>query len=144
MKADRPNPSSSGKQDRILAAASTGFLTSTLGTITVSSPFSIEAFTSSIFAFSGSRNLLRNLPLLRSTRPGRSALNTWASGVSFQSIRALAKADVSPAEAPGAFATALENGNPWKGSHRSREKGSKMLLRRVPKMLGIKDIFLNE
>ncbi|KAK4568655.1 hypothetical protein RGQ29_004165 [Quercus rubra] len=36
--------------------------------VTVSSPFSISALTSSTFAFSGSLNLLENLPLLRFTR----------------------------------------------------------------------------
>ncbi|RWR97330.1 Proline transporter 1 [Cinnamomum micranthum f. kanehirae] len=45
--------------------------------------------------------ICRTLPSSSSTftssffRPGRSALKTWASGVSFQSIRALANADVS-------------------------------------------------
>ncbi|RYR18556.1 hypothetical protein Ahy_B03g063188 isoform C [Arachis hypogaea] len=45
-----------------------GFLTSALGTVTVRTPFSMAAFTSSILAFSGSLNLRMNLPLLRSTR----------------------------------------------------------------------------
>ncbi|RWR97332.1 hypothetical protein CKAN_02676000 [Cinnamomum micranthum f. kanehirae] len=110
-------------------ALMSGFLTCSLGTVTVSTPFSIAAFTSSTLAFSGNLNRLRNLPLLLSTRchlsffssfslllspliyrtlpsssstftssffrPGRSALKTWASGVSFQSIQALTKADVS-------------------------------------------------
>ncbi|CAN0854580.1 hypothetical protein LINGRAHAP2_LOCUS5951, partial [Linum grandiflorum] len=100
-------------------ALTSGFLTSALGTVTVSTPFSIAALTSSILAFSGSLNLLTNFPLLLSTlchlsflssfstflsplicstrssststlissffSPGRSALNTCASGVSFQS-----------------------------------------------------------
>ncbi|KAJ7947013.1 Proline transporter 1 [Quillaja saponaria] len=110
-------------------ALASGFLTSSLGTVTVRTPFSIEALTRSTFAFSGSLNLLKNFPLLLSTRchvsflssfstflspliwrtlsssisiltssflsPGRSALNTWASGVSFQSIRVFAKAEFS-------------------------------------------------
>ena len=42
-----------------------GFFTSTLGTVTVRTPFSIEALIWSIFAFSGSLNLLKNFPLLR-------------------------------------------------------------------------------
>ncbi|KAG0551796.1 hypothetical protein BDA96_01G453900 [Sorghum bicolor] len=45
-----------------------GFLTSSLGTVTVSTPFSMAALICSVLAFSGSRNLRRNLPLLRSTR----------------------------------------------------------------------------
>uniref|UniRef100_A0A453LS55 Uncharacterized protein n=1 Tax=Aegilops tauschii subsp. strangulata TaxID=200361 RepID=A0A453LS55_AEGTS len=96
-----------------------------LGTVTVSTPFSMDALTCSTLASSGSRNL----PLLRSTRcqvsvfsscsllcspliqstlpsststftssflsPGTSALNTCAAGVSFQSMRPPAKAAVS-------------------------------------------------
>ena len=150
-----------------------GFFTSILGTVTVSTPFSMLAFTSSTFAFSGSLNLLMNFPLLRSILchlsffsscslllsplicrtppssistftssfliPGRSALNTWASGVSFQSMRVLAKAEVSRAE-EGTLARELENGKPSKGSQTSKEKGSKTLLRRPPKMLGINAI----
>ncbi|VFQ82571.1 unnamed protein product [Cuscuta campestris] len=147
-----------------------GFFTSSLGTVTVSTPFSMDAFTWSNFAFSGSRNRRRNLPLLRSRRchlssfssfslllsplickilpsststftssffsPGRSALNTWLSGVSFQSIRAFANADVSLG-----VLTAFENGNPWKGSQKSRENGSGTWLReRPPKKLGIREI----
>ncbi|KAL9262345.1 hypothetical protein AKJ16_DCAP12333 [Drosera capensis] len=44
-----------------------GFFSTTLGTVTVSTPFSIAAFTSSSLAFSGSLNLRRNFPLLLST-----------------------------------------------------------------------------
>lgn len=106
-----------------------GLFTSSLGTVTVRTPFSMVALTCSTLAFSGSRNRLKNLPLLLSTRchlsffssfslllcpliwrtlpsststftssffsPGRSALNTWALGVSFQSIRVFAIAAVS-------------------------------------------------
>ncbi|CAN1167062.1 hypothetical protein LINPERPRIM_LOCUS34581, partial [Linum perenne] len=149
-------------------ALTSGFLTSTFGTVTVSTPFSIAAFTSSIFAFSGSLNLLTNFPLLLSTLchvsflssfstflsplicstrssststftssffiPGRSALNTCASGVSFQSIRVLANAEFSP----------VERGRSRNGSIRA-ENGSKKSLpplrRRFPKKLGIRDIF---
>ncbi|KAJ6790977.1 18.1 kDa class I heat shock protein-like isoform X1 [Iris pallida] len=150
-----------------------GFLTTSLGTVTVSTPFSIAAFTWSTFAFSGRRNLLRNFPLLLSTRchlsffsscslllspliwrtlpsststftssfliPGRSALNTWASGVSFQSKLVLAKAEVSPAmldrgkEEERALVTKLS-----KGSHRSEDdRGSKI---REPNPNGTSDI----
>ncbi|KVI09872.1 hypothetical protein Ccrd_011724 [Cynara cardunculus var. scolymus] len=45
-----------------------GFFISTFGTVTVSTPFSIDAFTSSTFALSGSLNLRINFPLLLSTR----------------------------------------------------------------------------
>ncbi|KAI3470827.1 hypothetical protein Pfo_027490, partial [Paulownia fortunei] len=102
----------------------------TYSTVTVSTPFSMAAFTSSNFAFSGSLNRRRNLPLLLSTRchlsvvsscsfilspliwrilpsststftssskPGTSALKTWASGVSFQSMRALENDEASRA-----------------------------------------------
>ena len=38
-------------------------------------------------------------------------------------------------------AVLVEKGKSWKGSHTSREKGSKTLvLRPVPKMLGVSDI----
>ncbi|CAA6665660.1 unnamed protein product [Spirodela intermedia] len=51
-------------------AFTSGFFTcsSSLGTVTVSTPFSIDARTRFTFAFSGSRNRLRNPPLLLSTR----------------------------------------------------------------------------
>ncbi|KAL6974997.1 hypothetical protein U1Q18_052803 [Sarracenia purpurea var. burkii] len=128
----------------------------------------MAALTLSTFAFSGSRNRLKNLPLLRSTlcqvsffssfstflsplicrtpsssistftssffSPGRSALNTWASGVSFQSTRVFANAEFSR-ENSG-------NGRFLKGSQTSREKGSKTPPRRLPKKLGMIDIFL--
>ncbi|KAF8369287.1 hypothetical protein HHK36_032701 [Tetracentron sinense] len=69
---------------------------------------------------------------------GRSALNRWASGVSFQSIRVLANADVSP---ENSLRGAMEDGESWKGSQMSREKGSKMLLSWSSKKLGMIDIF---
>ncbi|KAJ8639055.1 hypothetical protein MRB53_015749 [Persea americana] len=49
-------------------ALTSGIFTCSLGTVTVSTPFSIAAFTSSTLAFSGNLNRLRNLPLLLSTR----------------------------------------------------------------------------
>ena len=149
-------------------ALTSGFFSSTLGTVTVSTPFSMLALTSSIFAFWGNLNLLKNLPLLLSTRchfsffsscslflspliwrtlpsststftssffsPGRSALKTWASGVSFQSIRALANEEVSCTEVK----------SPSKGSHMSRENGSNTLVRRPPKMLGMRDMLVGK
>uniref|UniRef100_A0A8R7U7S9 Uncharacterized protein n=1 Tax=Triticum urartu TaxID=4572 RepID=A0A8R7U7S9_TRIUA len=150
-----------------------GFLTSFLGTVTVSRPFSMAALIWSALALSGRRNLRRNLPLLRSTRcqvsvfsscslfrsplicstlpsststftssflsPGTSALNTCASGVSFQSIRAPAKAAVSE-DARGNEGKKLllppePKGKPSKGSVRSREKGSKALPRGISDMI---------
>ncbi|MQM03126.1 hypothetical protein Taro_035901 [Colocasia esculenta] len=152
-------------QPEISIALTSGFFTSSLGTVTVSTPFSMEAFTWSTWAFSGSRNRLTKLPPLRSIRcqvsvfssfslrlwpliwrirpsststftsslltPGRSALNTWASGVSFQSTRALAKAEVSefqPRKGVRGREATLK-GKLWKGSHTSREKeGSQTLL----------------
>ena len=146
-------------------ALTSGFLTSALGTITVRTPFSMPAFTSSTFTFSGNLNHRMNLPLLRSTRchlsffssfsmllsplicsilpsststftssfftPGRSALKTWASGVSFQSMRVFANDAVSP----GTDRAPLVNGKSWNGSHKSN-----MLFRRPLKKLGIRDI----
>ena len=86
-------------------------------------PSSTSTFTSSFF------------------NPGRSALKTWASGVSFQSMRALVKAEVSRVE-EGTLARGVVKGNPSKGSQMSREKGSKMLLRRpLPRTLEMSDIF---
>ena len=116
-------------QPKISIALTSSFFASTFGIVTVRTPFSIVALIWSIFAFSGNLKLLKNLPLLRSTRchvsflssffiflspiiqtimssstsiftssflsPERSALNTWASRVSFQSIRVLTKAEVS-------------------------------------------------
>ncbi|CAN1150642.1 hypothetical protein LINPERPRIM_LOCUS18089, partial [Linum perenne] len=155
-------------------ALTSGFLTSALGTVTVSTPFSIDALTSSIFAFSGSLNLLMNFPLLLSTlchvsflssfstflsplicstrssststltssffSPGMSALNTCASGVSFQSILVFTKAEFSP---PGMRDEADEGKfRAENGSHASRaENGS---VRRLPKKLGISDIFFSK
>ncbi|XBH85837.1 hypothetical protein VPH35_073645 [Triticum aestivum] len=148
-----------------------GFLASSLGTVTVSTPFSMDAFTCSALAFSGSLNLRRNLPLLRSTRchvsvfsscslfrspliwrmlpsststftssffsPGTSALNTCATGVSFQSIRAPAKATVSEEVRGTRLPLPSEpKGKPSKGSQRSREKGSNTLLRRISDIVG--------
>lgn len=55
-----------------------GFLTSTLGTVTVSTPSSIAAFTCSTLAFSGNLNLLVNLPLLRSNRCHVSPLSSFS------------------------------------------------------------------
>ncbi|RYR65596.1 hypothetical protein Ahy_A03g011517 isoform E [Arachis hypogaea] len=92
----------------------------------------MAAFTSSILAFSGSLNLRMNLPLLRSTRPGRSALNTCASGVSFQSTRVFTNAEFSEE------VRELGNWKSLKGSQTSRENGSLLL---PPKKLGISDIF---
>ena len=157
-------------QPEISMLLTSGFLTaSSLGTVTVRTPFSIEALTWFILVFSGSLNLLENLPLLLSTRcqvsflssfstflspliwrtlsssiwtftssflrPGRSALKTWASGVSFQSMRVLTKAEFSSRGKEGEG-----KGKSFKGSQTSREKGSKMLLLRLPKKLGIIDI----
>uniref|UniRef100_A0A0E0AGQ8 Uncharacterized protein n=1 Tax=Oryza glumipatula TaxID=40148 RepID=A0A0E0AGQ8_9ORYZ len=123
-----------------------GFLASSLGTVTVSTPFSMDALICSGLALSGRRNLRRNLPLLRSTRchcPGTSALNTCASGVSFQSIRAPAKAAVSEEAPRGKDGKMLPlllppepKGKPSKGSQRSREKGSNTLLRRISDIVG--------
>ncbi|KAL4571105.1 hypothetical protein LXL04_017856 [Taraxacum kok-saghyz] len=67
---------------------------------------------------------------------GRSALNTCASGVSFQSTRVFTNAEVS-LEASDED----ENGKSLKGSQISIENGSKMLLRLPPKKLGTIDIF---
>ena len=53
---------------RDLDAFTSAFFTSSFGTVTVSTPFSRLALTSSIFAFSGNLNRRRNLPLLLSTR----------------------------------------------------------------------------
>uniref|UniRef100_A0A453IFB4 Uncharacterized protein n=1 Tax=Aegilops tauschii subsp. strangulata TaxID=200361 RepID=A0A453IFB4_AEGTS len=129
----------------------------------------------SALASSGSLNLRRNLPLLRSTlcqvsvfsscsllrspliwstlpsststftssffSPGTSALNTCASGVSFQSIRAPAKAAVSELmrgnegkRLPPLLLPPEPKGKPSKGSQRSREKGSKALPRGISDM----------
>uniref|UniRef100_A0A2P2IR20 Heat-shock protein n=1 Tax=Rhizophora mucronata TaxID=61149 RepID=A0A2P2IR20_RHIMU len=63
-------------------AFTSGLLTSTLGTVTVRTPFSIEALTWSTLAFSGSRNLLRNLPLLRSMRYQVSFLSSFSTFLS--------------------------------------------------------------
>ncbi|KAJ6897054.1 hypothetical protein NC651_023060 [Populus alba x Populus x berolinensis] len=151
-------------------------LTSSLGTVTVRTPFSIEALIWSILAFSGSRNLLENLPLLRSTRchvsflssfstflcpliwstlsssistftssflsPGRSALKTWASGVSLQSMRVFTKAGFSR-ERRG-FEEEMKGAKSLNGSQMSNdENGSKMLLPRwLSKKLGINAISL--
>jgi len=154
-------------------ALTSAFLTSSLGTVTVRTPFSIEAFTSFIFAFSGNLNLLMNFPLLRSTRchlsslssfstfrspliwrtlssststltssffsPGMSALKTCASGVSFQSTWVLTNAEFWR-ESSEEEERELGKGKSLKGSHTSREKGSKTLLLRPPKKLGISDI----
>uniref|UniRef100_A0A0A8YU32 Uncharacterized protein n=1 Tax=Arundo donax TaxID=35708 RepID=A0A0A8YU32_ARUDO len=147
-----------------------GFLASSLGTVTVSTPFSNDALICSVLAFSGSRNRRRNLPLLRSTRchlsffsscsllrspliwrtlpssistftssffsPGTSALKTCASGVSFQSMRAPAKAAVSEPEEVRGNRLPLLKGKPWKGSQRSRDKGSNALPRRISDIVG--------
>nr|ACU16052.1 unknown [Glycine max] len=123
-------------QPLISMVFTSGFLSGTLGTITVSTPFSIEAFTSSTLASSGNQNFLWNFPRPLSTRchfsflssfstllsplmfntrpsststftssffsPGKSALNTCDSGVSFQSTRAFTKAETSLSESEGA------------------------------------------
>ncbi|XBI15173.1 hypothetical protein VPH35_057639 [Triticum aestivum] len=155
-------------QTEISMAFTSGFLTSALGTVTVSTPFSSPAFTSPTLASSGSRNRLTNLPLLRSTRchlsflssssfvrsplttstlpsststltssfftPGRSALKTCASGVSFQSTRALANAAVSllPPEIAGTMERKVS-----KGSAQRSAKGSNTLLRRTIDIAGV-------
>ncbi|CAL9057003.1 unnamed protein product, partial [Musa banksii] len=142
----------------------------------------MAAFTCSTLAFSGRRNLRRNLPLLRSTRyqvsvfssrswfrslliwrtrpsststltssflsPGRSAVNTWASGVSFQSTRAALKAEASPEKATGGKERRGKQrgdskGKPSKGSQTSREKGSKTSLRQGPNPKGMSDILVS-
>lgn len=71
--------------------------------------------------------------------PGRSAMKTWASGVSFQSILVLDMAVVSLAKA-GSDAARVLKLNGIQGSQMSREKGSKTLVR-LPKKLGMIDIF---
>uniref|UniRef100_A0ACD5XNH9 Uncharacterized protein n=1 Tax=Avena sativa TaxID=4498 RepID=A0ACD5XNH9_AVESA len=125
----------------------------------------MDALICSVLALSGSLNLRRNLPLLRSTRcqvsdfsscslflsplicstlpsststftssflsPGTSATNTCASGVSFQSIRAPAKAAVSELVRGTMLPLPEPKGKPWKGSQRSREKGSNTSARRI-------------
>lgn len=150
-----------------------GFFCSSLGTVTVNTPFSMLAFTCSFLAFSGNLNRRRNFPLLLSTRchwsffsscslllspliwrtlpsststfissffkPGRSALNTCASGVSFQSMGALAKAEVSRDD-EGALARVEGKLKPSNGSQTSNENWSKMLLRRPQEMLGMSDM----
>ncbi|CAA7409525.1 unnamed protein product [Spirodela intermedia] len=45
-----------------------GFFTCSLGTVTIRTPFSMDSLTKSALAFSGSRNRLRNPPLVLSTR----------------------------------------------------------------------------
>ena len=70
-------------------------------------------------------------------------MKMWAWGVSFQSMRVLAKAEVSRAE-EGRLASVVGNGKPSNGSQRSKEKGSKTLLRRPPKKLGIRDMIVVE
>ncbi|BAF11577.1 Os03g0267100 [Oryza sativa Japonica Group] len=151
-----------------------GFLGSSLGTVTVSTPFSMDALICSGLVFSGRRNLRRNLPLLRSTRchlsdfsscsllrsplicrmlpsststltssffsPGTSALNTCTSGVSFQSMRAPAKAAASELARGKRLPLLLllppePKGKPSTGSQRSREKGSNALPRRISDMV---------
>ena len=66
-------------------------------------------------------------------------MKMWACGVSFQSMRVLAKVEVSRAE-EGRLASEFENGKPWNGSQTSNEKGSKSLLRRRRKKLGMSDM----
>uniref|UniRef100_A0A453DUE9 Uncharacterized protein n=1 Tax=Aegilops tauschii subsp. strangulata TaxID=200361 RepID=A0A453DUE9_AEGTS len=150
-------------------AFTSGFLTWAFGTVTVSTPFSSPAFTSSTLASSGSRKRLANLPLLRSTRchlsflssfsllrsplttstlpsststltssfftPGRSALKTCASGVSFQSTRALANAAVSLLLPPEIAGTMERKAS--KGSAQRSAKGSNTLLRRTIDIVGV-------
>uniref|UniRef100_A0A8R7U7Q6 Uncharacterized protein n=1 Tax=Triticum urartu TaxID=4572 RepID=A0A8R7U7Q6_TRIUA len=77
-------------------------------------PSSTSTFTSSFFS------------------PGTSALNTCASGVSFQSMRAPAKAAVSELVVRGKMLPLPEpKGKPSKGSQRSSEKGSNTSPRRI-------------
>ncbi|CAL9195902.1 unnamed protein product [Musa hybrid cultivar] len=70
--------------------------------------------------------------------PGRSALKTCASGVSFQSTRAPTKAEDSlgkyNGEGRGRERRGVEGPNvkPSRGSHGSGKKGSKALIRREP------------
>ena len=58
----------SGTQPEIWMDFTSGFLAASFGTVTVNTPSSMAAFTWSTLASSGSRNLLKKLPLLRSTR----------------------------------------------------------------------------
>ncbi|CAL9105923.1 unnamed protein product [Musa textilis] len=156
-------------------------ISSSLGTVTVSTPSSMAALTWSTLAASGNRNRRRNLPRLRSTRcqvsvfsssslfrspliwrtrpsststftssflsPGRSALKTCASGVSFQSMWVPTKAETSLGngmEGRGKERREDEEpkGKPSNGSQRSREKGSNNLICREPnpEPPGISDI----
>ncbi|ERM95761.1 hypothetical protein AMTR_s00023p00249070 [Amborella trichopoda] len=151
-----------------------GFTASTLGIVTMRTPFSMAAFTPSTLAFSWSLNLLRNLPWLLSTlslfssisffrspliyrifpsfnstftssflSPGRSASNTWALSVSFQSNLTFKKV-----ESLGLVREEKELGFVLKGEGKKASKGSQMsgekgpwTLDLHPKKLGIKDIF---
>ncbi|KAF7808755.1 nodulin MtN21/EamA-like transporter family protein [Senna tora] len=82
-------------------------------------------------------------PMAADSTCSRSTLNTWASGVSLQLMRVLAMAVVSKAKSELGPGTTALVGKSWKGSHRSREKGSKTLvLRPAPKKLGINDIIM--
>ena len=153
-------------------ALTSAFFTSSFGTVIVRTSFSMLTLTLFVLAFFGNLNLQRNFTLLLSMRchlslfssyslllspliwktlpftftfsfftPGRSALKTWASGISFQSIHVLAKAEVSPTVL-GMLEREVLNRKPSKGSQRSREKGSKMLLRQPPpRTLGMSNIF---
>ncbi|KAI6669306.1 hypothetical protein NL676_004191 [Syzygium grande] len=86
-------------------------------------PSSTSTFTSSFFS------------------PGRSTLNTCDSGVSFQSIRAFAMAVASRSPPEGWTAATPK---PSKGSHMSREKGSKTPAWRPTKKLGTSDMVYDE
>ncbi len=68
--------------------------------------------------------------------PGRSALKTWASGVSTQSMRVLATACTSRPT----FLPKKLDGQESTGSQKPRSKGSKMLLRPLPPKKGVNAI----
>ncbi|CAI9772958.1 unnamed protein product [Fraxinus pennsylvanica] len=71
--------------------------------------------------------------------PGRSALKTWASGVSFQPMQALENAEVLRPEL-WTLATELEKGKSSKGSQISKDNGLKTFLCWLPKKLRIRDV----
>ena len=137
-------------------ALTLGFFTSSFGTVTVSTPFSMLALTSSIFAFSGSLNLRRNFPLLLSiwchfpflsscslllspliwsTRPSSTSTVTSSFFNPGRSALKMWASGVSfqsqlvleKADLLGS-ARVVEKGKPLKGSQISRENGSNMQL----------------
>ncbi|KAK2975661.1 hypothetical protein RJ640_025957 [Escallonia rubra] len=152
-------------------ALTSGFFPSSLGTVTVSTPFSMAAFTWSILAFSGSLNRRTNLPLLLSTRCHLSVFSscsllrsplTWitlpSSTSTFtssffnpgRSTLTTCASGVSFQSTRGLATAAVSlpqlgalatAPKPSNGSKMAREKGSKMLLRLPPKKLGIRAMF---